>query len=241
MKKPLYVSLASTIKNNISKHQYQTMKLPDERTLAEEFAVSRSSIKRAIQLLADQGIIFKKQGSGNFINPLFLKNKTALDYTGDNVGLTTSIVTNGKQQQIEVLNLDVVKPDAAIKENLFLTTDDFVYSFKRLRKLDEVPILIEQSYIPVKVFPQLSKKLLEHSLFNYLEDQENTIINRAYLDVTTEPSSVEDQDLLHLKTTEPVGIMAGIFFVDDGTPFEYSSMRLHYRYLNFSTFVNLGK
>ncbi|MCO6542442.1 MAG: GntR family transcriptional regulator [Lactobacillus sp.] len=241
MKKPLYVSLASTIKNNISKHQYQTMKLPDERTLAEEFAVSRSSIKRAIQLLADQGIIFKKQGSGNFINPLFLRNKTALDYTGDNVGLTTSIVTNGKQQQIEVLNLDVVKPDAAIKENLFLTADDFVYSFKRLRKLDEVPILIEQSYIPVKVFPQLSKKLLEHSLFNYLEDQENTIINRAYLDVTTEPSSVEDQDLLHLKTTEPVGIMAGIFFVDDGTPFEYSSMRLHYRYLNFSTFVNLGK
>ncbi|MBA1395037.1 UTRA domain-containing protein, partial [Lactobacillus sp. XV13L] len=87
----------------------------------------------------------------------------------------------------------------------------------------------------------LSKSLLEHSLFNYLEDQENTIINRAYLDVTTEPSTSEDQKLLNLKATEPVGIMAGIFFVDDGTPFEYSSMRLHYRYLNFSTFVNLGK
>ncbi len=241
MKKPLYVSLANTIKHNISHHHYAGMKLPDERTLAQNFAVSRSSIKRAIQLLADQGIIFKKQGSGNFINPLFLRNKTAFDYTGDNVGLTTSIVTNGKQQTIKVLSLDVVKPSSDIRENLFLNDDDFVYSFKRLRQLDQQPVLIEQSYIPVRTFPQLSQSLLENSLFNYLEDKENTIINRAYLDITTQPSTAEDQRLLHLKATEPVGILAGIFFVDDGTPFEYSSMRLHYRYLNFSTFVNLNK
>lgn len=241
MKKPLYVSLANTIKRNITHHHYTGLKLPDERTLAETFAVSRSSIKRAIQLLADQGIIFKKQGSGNFINPLFLHNKTAFDYTGDNVGLTTSIVTNGKRQTIKVLSLDVIKPSSDIRENLFLNSDDFVYSFKRLRQLDHQPILIEQSYIPVRAFPQLSQSLLENSLFNYLEDKENTIINRAYLDVTTQPSTEEDQRLLCLKATEPVGILAGIFFVDDGTPFEYSSMRLHYQYLNFSTFVNLNK
>ncbi|BDR59642.1 GntR family transcriptional regulator [Xylocopilactobacillus apicola] len=241
MAKPIYVAIANIIRNNISAHKYSSMKLPDERTLAERFEVSRSSIKRAIQLLADQGIIFKKQGSGNFINPLFLRNKTSLDYTGDNVGLTTSIVTNGKEQTIKVLNLDVIKPDSEIKESLFLTEDDFVYSFKRLRCLDQKPILIETSYIPVRAFPELSQNLLEQSLFNYLENEKNMIINRAYLDLTTEPSTPNDQELLNLKPTEPVGIMAGIFFVDDGTPFEYSSMRLHYRYLNFSTFVDLDK
>ena len=241
MKKPLYISVANTIKNNIIKHLYKEMKLPDERTLAEMFGVSRSSIKRAIQLLADQGIIFKKQGAGNFINPLFLRNKTALDYTGDNLGLTTSIVTNGKKQKIEVLELNVVKPTSEIKENLFLSEDDFVYTFKRLRKLNDTPIIIEQSYVPVKLLPNLSEKIIASSLFNYLNDQENKIVNRAYLDLSTEPSNTDDQKLLKLKTTEPVGVVAGIFFVDDGTPFEFSSMRFHYQYLNFSTFVNLNK
>lgn len=241
MSKPIYVQIAQTIKHNITHHHYANLKLPDERSLSESFAVSRSSIKRAIQLLADQGIIFKKQGSGNFINPLFLKNKTALDYTGDNVGLTTAMVKNGQTQQIQVLSLDVQKPPLEIQQNLFLNDDDFVYVFQRLRKLDEIPILIETSYLPVRLLPNLSQKVLESSLFNYLEEQKGEVINRAYLDMAAEPSSPTDQQLLQLKPTEPVGIMAGIFFRDDGIPFEYSSMRLHYKYWNFATFVNLNK
>ena len=46
---------------------------------------------------------------------------------------------------------------------------------------------------------------------------------------------------MNLKATEPVGVMEGIFFFDVGTPFEVSNMRVHYHYMNFNTFVNLGK
>ncbi|UQS82928.1 GntR family transcriptional regulator [Bombilactobacillus folatiphilus] len=241
MSQPIYVQIAQTIKQNILDQQYSNLKLPDERSLSDNFAVSRSSIKRAVQLLADEGVVFKKQGSGNFINPLFLRRQTALDYTGDNLGLTTSIVTNGKTQQITVLDFDVQKPTIEMQENLFLQADDFVYKFKRLRKLDSTPILIETSYIPVRLWPELSQEILGQSLFNYLEEEKSELINRAYLDMTAEPSTLEDQQLLNLTPQEPVGLMTGIFFRDDGLPFEYSSMRLHYKYWNFSTFVDLSK
>lgn len=49
------------------------MKLPDERSLAEQYNVSRSSVKRALNKMSNEGIIFKKRGSGTFINPLYLK------------------------------------------------------------------------------------------------------------------------------------------------------------------------
>ena len=63
------------------------MRLPDERSLAESYSVSRSSIKRALGLMADQGIIFKKRGSGTFVNPLYVKQGSSFNYSGKILGL----------------------------------------------------------------------------------------------------------------------------------------------------------
>ena len=57
--------------------------------------------------------------------------------------------------------------------------------------------------------------------------------------IMAEPSNDEDQELLELTANEPVGIMEGIFFMDDGTPLEFSTMRLHYKYLRYNAFVSL--
>ncbi len=61
------------------------------------------------------------------------------------------------------------------------------------------------------------------------------------MNITVEPSNKEDQKEMNLKLTEPVGVMEGIFFLDDGTPFEVSNMRVHYKYMRFNTFVNLDR
>lgn len=65
-------------------------------------------------------------------------------------------------------------------------------------------------------------------------------MTRAFLSIFAEPSTQDDQDQLQLKPTEPVGIMEGIFFLDDGTPFEFSTMRLHYQYMKYNTFVSVS-
>ncbi len=59
------------------------------------------------------------------------------------------------------------------------------------------------------------------------------------MSIQVEPSNAEDQKLLGLTENEPVGVMSGIFFMDDGTPFEISNMRIHYKYMNYSTFVSV--
>lgn len=42
-------------------------RLPPERTLAENFGVSRSSIRKAIQMLADKGLLESRQGDGTYV------------------------------------------------------------------------------------------------------------------------------------------------------------------------------
>lgn len=127
-----------------------------------------------------------------------------------------------------------------IAQDLFLSKQDFVYEFKRLRLLDGQPFLIETGYVPIKAVPELGEETLKQSLFNYLEDRVGKTVSKSYLTITVSPSNSDDQQQLSLKPEEPVGIMDGIFFLDDGTPIEVSNMRVHYQYMRFNSFVNLG-
>ncbi|MCX8720210.1 MULTISPECIES: GntR family transcriptional regulator [Lactobacillus] len=237
----VYRTVMHDIKQNILDNKYDGMRLPDERSLAEHYQVSRSSMKRAMELLSQQGIVFKKRGSGTFINPLYLKNQSLFRYEGSNLGLTDSLKVPGKKQGIKLLDFNVVKASESIRQDLFLNEDDFVYEFRRLRYLDAQPFLIETGYVPIKIVPELKPENLQKSLFNYLEDTQNKVVTKAFLNITVESSSKEDQERMTLKTTEPVGVIEGIFFLDDGTPFEVSTMRIHYQYMRFNTFVNLNK
>lgn len=87
----------------------------------------------------------------------------------------------------------------------------------------------------------MNSERVEGSIFNYFEDTTGKSVTKSFMTITADPSSEEDQKLLALKPIEPVGVMEGIFFLDDGTPFEVSNMRIHYKYLNYNTFVSLDE
>lgn len=96
----VYRTIMQDIKQNILNNKYDGMRIPDERSLAEHYGVSRSSMKRALELLAQQGIVFKKRGSGTFINPLYLKNQAMFRYDGSNLGITDSFKVPGKSNRL---------------------------------------------------------------------------------------------------------------------------------------------
>ncbi|MSD83959.1 UTRA domain-containing protein [Lactobacillus curvatus] len=236
----VYQNIIADLKKAINAESFPSMKLPDERSLTEHYQVSRSSVKRALNVMANQGIIFKKRGSGTFINPLYLKGGSFFNYNGSNLGVTDSFKAGNRKPGIKLLDFQVIKPSAELQRDLFLTPDDFVYEIKRLRLFDDAPFMIETGFIPIKVMPELTEKIVSSSIFNYLETEKNQEVTRAFLSIFAEPSTDDDQAHLKLQPTEPVGIMEGIFFLDDGTPFEFSTMRLHYQYMKYNTFVTVS-
>lgn len=240
MKDFVYRGVMRDIKENIVNHRYSGMRLPDERSLAEHYQVSRSSMKRALGLLAEQGIVFKKRGSGTFINPLYLKKQALFRYDGSNLGITDSYKFPGKKQTIRLLDFHALKAPSEVAQDLFLKPNEFVYYFERLRLLDNQPFLVETGYMPIKIVPVLNENILQGSLFNYLQVQKQLTATKSFLTITVSPSTLADQKKLLLKPVEPVGVMAGIFFSDDGTPFELSNMRVHYRYMRFNNLVSLS-
>ncbi|CAK8054844.1 GntR family transcriptional regulator [Eupransor demetentiae] len=239
MSDAIYVSVQADIKQKIYQGKYQDLKLPDERSLALEYDVSRSSIKRALNVLVQQGIIFKKRGSGTFVNPLYLKNQAIFQQEGSNLGVSDSFRINGEAPSIKLLDFKVVPATPEQQQALFLNEGDFVYEIKRLRSIKDQPFMIESGYVPISLLPGLNRDIVAKSIYEYVEQKKSRSVTKSFMTIMAEPSTPDDQKLLHLKPTEPVGIMEGIFFMDDGTPLEYSTMRLHYRYLRYNAFVSL--
>ncbi|CAM3084840.1 GntR family transcriptional regulator [Lactiplantibacillus plajomi] len=234
----VYQQVITDLNKRIMADEFANKKLPDERSLSEQYQVSRSSIKRALNVLANQGLIFKKRGSGTFINPLYLKNQSSFKYEGTNLGITDSLNTEGAKPSIQLLDFKVVPASQELQQDLFLTADEFVYEIKRLRLLDDQPFMIESGYIPIKLVPELNRQVVSGSIFNYVQETLNAAVTKSFLSISADSSNDNDQQLLQLKPTEPVGVMSGIFFLDDGTPFEVSNMRLHYQYMKYTTFVS---
>lgn len=233
----VYKQILEDLKRKIFAGQFPDMRLPDERSLSETYQVSRSSIKHALTKMENAGIVFKKRGSGTFINPLYIKNESIFRYEGSNLGVTDNFQRNGKKPKIKVLEFNVISATEDLQRDLFLEPHDFVYKIVRLRLFDDEPFMIETGYIPIKIVQNLNQTIIEGSIFNYLEDTHNLAITKSFLSIFAEPSNSNDQELLQLKENEPVGIMEGIFFLDNGTPFEFSHMRFHYKYMKFNTFV----
>ena len=197
----VYKNVMQDLKRRINDNQFPDKRLPDERSLSESYEVSRSSVKRALNVLAQQGIIFKKRGSGTFVNPLYIKNQAVFSYEGRNRGVTDSMRVDGKKPGIKLLDFQVIPATPELQQDLFLNADDFVYQIKRLRLLDQQPIMIETGFIPIKIMPELSTTVASGSIFNYLEDIKHVSVTKSFMTVGAEPSDDKDQELLSLKPT----------------------------------------
>lgn len=237
----IYKKIMNDLKGRILNGEFTNQKLPDERTLSEEYEVSVSTIRRSLSAMVEQGIIFKKRGSGTFINPLYIKNRSFFNYEGSNLGITDSVKNNSQQAISEVLEYEVVQATKELQQDLLLENSEFVYHIKRLRLINDQPVIIETGYIPIKILPSLTPEVVKSSIFNYLQEVQEKSVTKSFISIMADKSTKEDQVLLGLSESEPVAVMEGIFFLDDGTPFEFSNMRIHYKYLKYNTFVDLDQ
>ncbi len=133
-----------------------------------------------------------------------MKNQTIFHYEGTNLGITDSFKSDGQTPNIKLLDFQVVPATAELQQDLFLESGDFVYEIKRLRLFDDQPFMIEHGYIPIKIAPELSQKVVSGSIFNYLEDEQNKVVTKSFMTMRAAPSTSDDQKLLGLSAVEPI-------------------------------------
>ncbi len=150
---PLYLQLKESLLERINQWEFTDHKLPNEEQLTKEYNVSKITVRRALFELKNEGYIYRKQGLGTFILPRKIEQSLTSFYS-----FSSELEKRNIKVKSEVLALEEIVPDQKIAAKLKLNPKDKVYFLKRLRFAENTPIMIEYSYLPSTIFPNLDKK-----------------------------------------------------------------------------------
>ena len=161
---PLYAQLVGIIKRNISTGVLAVgALLPSEAELCRCLSISRNTVRQAIGELEDEGLVVRKRGRGTFVAD------PATNRRGVRYSFTTEVSSLGKIPSSTLVDFGVIVPTRAICEKMELREGTPVYCFTRVRNVDGEPLILETSYYPQHIYPNLTREMLEtHSFYSLL-------------------------------------------------------------------------
>src|SRR5699024_6188427 len=143
----LYFRLKEQIKSEIERGEYETDgPIPSENKLIEYFGVSRTTVRKAIDVLINEGILFSIQGRGTFVRSKFSQGLIKL------TSCTEDIRDKGKNPSVQVVNNKVCLPNELTQGKLNLVNDENIFYLERIMYADKNPINKTKSHIPVSLF-----------------------------------------------------------------------------------------
>lgn len=147
---PRYVGIYRALKQRIEQGELAPeARLPAQRALSREFGVTVMTLRQAIRLLEQEGLVVTRHGAGTFVSPRHvaytLSGVTSLaqELAAQGLELTTRVLTAG---------LEEATPPAALRLELRGTD---AYVIERLRLADGEPIALQRSHLP----PSLGRRL----------------------------------------------------------------------------------
>src|SRR5688500_9437636 len=121
--------------------------LPAETSLAAEHGVALGTMRRALELLAEQGLIERRHGKGTFVRG-GLAGATMLRFFRFGSG-------DGEVPQSRVIARQSVIASAEVARRLGVARGDPVLRLHRLRSLGGQPCLLEEIWLPLPMFAPL--------------------------------------------------------------------------------------
>ncbi|WP_312048745.1 GntR family transcriptional regulator [Exiguobacterium profundum] len=238
-KKPKYETIADEIRKIIIEHVYPLEHaLPDEIHLAQEFGVSRMTMKRALEILVMEGLIYRKRGKGTFILQSSFQKDRINVISKETRGLTQ--VIGDRSLRSEVLNFEVKFPCQEVANHLMIELTEPVYEIRRVRYVDDEPYVIELTYMVANLITGITREILEKSVYAYIQEDLGYTITSSHKVIRADKPDEYDQAYLKNDITEPIIEVEQVVYLSNGKPFEYSFARHRYDKFVFSS-VNIVK
>lgn len=159
---PLYLQLQSLLRTAIHNRVLRPdMALPPERKLAEDYSVSRITVRMAVEGLVTEGLLVKRRGAGTFVTQRIEKSLSQLS------SFSEEMIARGRLPQSRWLakSMGIVTPEESL--SLGLSPSSQVCRFQRLRYADGQVLSLEFTTVPAFCLPTLED--IGNSLYQALE------------------------------------------------------------------------
>ncbi|MGH4052626.1 MAG: trehalose operon repressor [Clostridium sp.] len=232
--KKLYTDIYDNIKNNIVSGIYKSgEKLPSENGFCKEYSVSRGTVRKALEMLAEEGLVNSLHGKGVYV----LENNFITFSVGGLVSFKEASQISKKEFVTFVPKFEEIVIDEVINKKTSLAIGKEVYKLYRVRSLDNERIIFDINYFLKDVVKGLTREIGEQSIYEYIEENLNIKIGFANRIIQVETATARDKLYLDMKFYDFVVVVKNYVHLGDGTQFEYTESRHRPDRFIFSNFA----
>lgn len=166
---PVHVQIAAWISAAVARGELAPgRRLPGERELAEHLGVSRMTLRQALSDLESAGVLVRVPGraGGAFV----AEPRVEVDLT-HLTGLTDQLRRAGRRAGARVLSSRRGVPEPDVAAALGLVGRAQVYEVVRVRSANGVPVALERSWFPARLFPGLTDHPMSGSMYGVLRSR----------------------------------------------------------------------
>lgn len=197
-------------------------KLPTEALLAERFSANRHTVRRALAVLAEEGVVIAEQGRGTFVKSIRRLSYPIGKRTRFREGLrgqASTVVTNTLGDRID-------NASAQVAEALSLKPGAKVVRLEAVSLADGVPLSRSTTWLAYRQFPDFAARLTElNSITRTFESYGFPDYVRATTRISARHADVEETRLLGLVPGAIVLVSEGINADQNGNPLSYALSR----------------
>lgn len=218
-KVPLYVRIYEQLFRLIEENYFKEgEKLPGENTLAKELGVSRSSIRQALLILQEDGIINNVQGKGNFL----VKTKKNIEIGLERICNVARTFNNEEYEEVSI-DKNYEMPGEWIKSVLKLQQNILVVLFHRRYKINSEYVCYNITVIPYDYLIEYNLDMEdEGSLLTFLDDNLYDSAASSKMDFKVTKSGASISEKLNVPEDTPLICLEEIMYKDSGVPFAIS-------------------
>ncbi|MCB7318237.1 GntR family transcriptional regulator [Lacrimispora sp. 210928-DFI.3.58] len=228
---PLYYQLKLCILDLIENHTLNEGDLlPPENELCDSLGISRPTVRQCLGELVSEGYLVRQKGKGTFVAPKRIDAR----FLNKLQTFNEEMRDRGLVPTCKLLQIEVVNPQNMINESLGLAKTDRLILLKRLRGVDNEPIMIQQNYLSYDKF----HKLLEidfstASLYHVLEEEYGLYIDYAHRSIQAANATSKEAQLLQINSGMAICIVTTVAYANRTTPVEYTISKYRGDRMNF--------
>lgn len=207
--------------------------IPPESELIEQYQVSRNTVRQVLDLLVQEGLIYRQRGRGTFVAHPTLE-QTMLRI----ISFTEDMEQRGFVPSTEVLSAQIVAAPSDIARKLQIDEGEELAVIERLRLADGEPMSVEKSFLVHRYCPNILRyDYARNPLRQVLERDYRIRLVHARQVIRAVMASVELAEILDIKIPSPLLFIERISYSQDILPVEY--LEIFYRADRYSLYNEL--
>ena len=214
---PLYQQVDNIIRQRLIDNVWKPGEaLPSEMQLAAELNVSQGTVRKALNDMVSENLLFRRQGLGTFVSEHTERRALFLYF---------SIVGNDGSRLLpesRILECEETDPTPEEFAKLELAEGEKVVRFRRIRFFNEVPTIVEKIALPLEHFPGFGTEVPPpNNLFRFYQSQYGVTVSKAAEHLRAISASGEEAALLGIEKGRPVLEIDRVAKMLDGRPVEW--------------------